>query len=127
MGFSASGILRCVGTVTIDRPRSYSFFGYSVIPSAIINTVARGITRCAVMQLAREQGYPVEEDVLTRHDLYNAQECFLTGTAAEIVPVVRIDGRAIGTAKPGPVTRELREAFGRLTCADGERYTLQRS
>ena len=82
----------------------------------------RGITRDTVMALARRQRLAVWEEVLTRHDLFNAGECFLTGTAAEIVPVVRIDGRTIGTGRPGPVTGALRRAYQRLTRTDGVRY-----
>jgi branched-chain amino acid aminotransferase len=70
-----------------------------------------GITRQVVMDLARQAGIPVSEPNLTRHDVYVADECFLTGTGAEIVPVTRIDNRPIGTAKPGPITRRLLEAF----------------
>ena len=82
----------------------------------------RGITRDTVMALARNERLTVREEVLTRHDLFNAEECFLTGTAAEIVPVVRVDGRTIGTGRPGPVTARLRQAFQRLTRTDGVRY-----
>jgi branched-chain amino acid aminotransferase len=51
---------------------------------------------------------------ITRHDAYSADECFLTGTGAEIIPVVKCDGRVIGTGKPGPITRQLRERFHTL-------------
>jgi branched-chain amino acid aminotransferase len=54
---------------------------------------------------------PLQETTLTRHDVYTADECFLTGTGAEIIPVVKCDGRVIGTGKPGPITRQLRERF----------------
>jgi branched-chain amino acid aminotransferase len=74
-----------------------------------------GITRDAVMELARADGIAVEEVALTRHDVFTADECFLTGTAAEVVPVVKCDGRPIGAGKPGPITRQLRERFMRLT------------
>jgi len=84
--------------------------------------ILKGITRDAVMTLARGLGLAVREEVLTRHDLFNADECFLTGTAAEIVPVVRIDGRVIGKGTPGPWTARLRRAFGRLTRVDGVKY-----
>jgi len=82
----------------------------------------KGITRDTVMDLARRHRLSVREAVLTRHDLFNADECFLTGTAAEIVPVVRVDGRLIGTGRPGPITTRLRQAFRRLTRTDGIRY-----
>jgi branched-chain amino acid aminotransferase len=70
-----------------------------------------GITRDTVMELARASDIPVREMALTRHDVYSADECFLTGTGAEIIPVVKCDGRVIGTGKPGPIARQLRERF----------------
>lgn len=77
--------------------------------------ILEGITRDAVIGLAREAGREVLEVPLTKHDVYIADECFLTGTAAEVVPVVRVDSRTIGNGKPGPVTRDLMERFRRLT------------
>jgi len=79
-----------------------------------------GITRSTVIDMARQQGCEVTEPNLTRYDLYNADECFLTGTGAEIIPVTRIDGRVIGTGKPGPVTRQLVESYHALTNSTGE-------
>jgi branched-chain amino acid aminotransferase len=76
-----------------------------------------GITRDAIIELARADSIAVHEIALTRHDLYTADECFLTGTAAEVIPVVKCDGRAIGTGKPGPITRKLLEKFRQLTRA----------
>jgi branched-chain amino acid aminotransferase len=70
-----------------------------------------GVTRAMVMKLARAAGVPVFERNLTRQDMYVADECFLTGTAAEIVPVTKIDNRVIGTGKPGPLTARLLEVF----------------
>jgi branched-chain amino acid aminotransferase len=74
-----------------------------------------GVTRNAVIELARAADMPIHEASLTRHDVYIADEVFLTGTAAEIIAVVKVDGRLIGTGKPGPVTRQLRERFQQLT------------
>ncbi len=79
-----------------------------------------GITRQTVIDLAGEAGLKVSEPNLTRYDLFNADECFLTGTGAEIVPVVKIDGRVIGTGKPGPITRKLETDYHALTKASGE-------
>lgn len=76
--------------------------------------ILEGITREAVMELAREAGIEVREVALTKHDVYIADECFLTGTAAEVIPVVKVDSRRIGTGKPGPVTCDLRERFHKL-------------
>lgn len=70
-----------------------------------------GITRGVVMRLALDLGCTVKEDVLTRYDLYTADEVFLTGTAAEIIGVVNIDKRIIGNGKPGPITRDLARRF----------------
>jgi branched-chain amino acid aminotransferase len=79
-----------------------------------------GITRQTVVELAEAAGLEVSEPNLTRYDLFNADECFLTGTGAEIVPVVKIDGRVIGTGKPGPITRQLVEDYHALTKTVGE-------
>jgi len=79
-----------------------------------------GITRRVVMEIAGESGYKVSEPNLTRYDLFNADECFLTGTGAEIVPVTKIDGRTIGRGRPGPVTRELEAKYHALTKISGE-------
>jgi len=77
--------------------------------------ILEGITRDEIIAIAREQGTEVREENLTRQDLYVADECFLTGSAAEVVPVVRIDKRPIGDGKPGPVTKRLAEEFRRRT------------
>ena len=79
-----------------------------------------GITRRVVMEMAAEAGLTVSEPNLTRYDLFNADECFLTGTGAELMPVVKIDGRVIGSGKPGPVTRNLVAKYRILTKASGE-------
>jgi branched-chain amino acid aminotransferase len=79
-----------------------------------------GITRGTVMDLAREEGIEVSEPNLTRYDMFNADECFLTGTGAELIPVTKIDGRVIGNGKPGPVTRGLVERYHALTQISGE-------
>jgi branched-chain amino acid aminotransferase len=78
-----------------------------------------GVTRNAVLELAAKLGYPVSETAFTRHDVYTADESFLTGTAAELVPVVRVDGRTIGDGKPGPVTRAVLAEFRKLAVVDG--------
>jgi len=73
--------------------------------------ILEGITRNAVIDLAHAAKIPFRERSLTRHDVYAADECFLTGTAAEAIAVVKADGRAIGSGKPGPIARQLRERF----------------
>jgi branched-chain amino acid aminotransferase len=77
--------------------------------------ILKGITRQVVMKLAKEEGIPVHEAVLTLHDVYIADECFLTGTGAEIIPVVKLDGRVIGDGVPGPITKTLIQKFRQYT------------
>jgi branched-chain amino acid aminotransferase len=73
--------------------------------------ILEGITRAAVLDIARAYKLPVFERSMDRHDVYTADECFLTGTAAEVIPVVECDARPIGSGKPGPITNRLRKAF----------------
>jgi branched-chain amino acid aminotransferase len=82
----------------------------------------RGITRDAVLEIARESRIPVHEHVVTRHEVYISDECFLTGTAAEIIPVVMVDGRTIGAGIPGKLTLTLIKKFKELTKEEGVRY-----
>ena len=84
----------------------------------------RGVTRGAVLEIARRQHLPSREEVMTRHNLFNADECFLTGTAAEVIPVVKIDGRQVASGRPGPATLKIMREFRRLTRTDGVRYAL---
>ena len=77
--------------------------------------ILEGITRDAVIEIASATGIVVREIPLTKHDVYVADECFLTGTAAEVIPVVKVDSRQIGTGLPGPITRDLIERFHKLT------------
>ena len=77
--------------------------------------ILEGITRNAVIELAEKSGRKVHQSPLTRYDVYIADEVFLTGSAAEVIPVVKIDNRIIGNSKPGPVTKELTKQFHELT------------
>lgn len=70
-----------------------------------------GVTRDTVLQIARDAGITTHETALTKHDVYIADECFLTGSAAEVIPVVKVDSRVIGDGKPGAVTKQLGELF----------------
>jgi len=82
----------------------------------------KGITRDTIIELARKEKLEVREEIMTRHDLFNSDESFLTGTAAEIIPVVKVDGRAIGNGKPGKITARLLSGFRQLTKTEGVRY-----
>jgi branched-chain amino acid aminotransferase len=79
----------------------------------------RGITRSVVFEIAAETGIKVTEADITRHDVFIADEAFLTGTAAEIIPVVKADGRPIGTGKPGPITARMIARFREMTRETG--------
>jgi len=82
----------------------------------------RGITRDTILEIARKNRIAVHEHVLTRHELYISDECFLTGTAAEVIPVVKVDGRIIGCGKPSKLTLSLMKKFKELTKREGIRY-----
>jgi len=84
----------------------------------------KGITRQAILELAETKKIENHERIITRHDLFNADEVFLTGTAAEVIPVVKIDGRVIGTGKPGSVTQTLLGAFHKLTRVRGVKFKI---
>jgi branched-chain amino acid aminotransferase len=79
-----------------------------------------GITRDSIMTIARDLGCPVKEEQLLRHDLYLADEAFLTGTAAEVVPIREVDDRLIG--EPGPVTRQIQETYFSTVRGEVDRY-----
>ena len=95
---------------------------YTLITPPVNVGALDGITREAVIKLAKKKRIRFKERMLILKDLYKADECFLTGTAAEIVPVVNIDGKKIGPGKPGPLTKMLLKEFKELTKTDGVRY-----
>jgi branched-chain amino acid aminotransferase len=94
--------------------------GTILSPAASSGALA-GITRGTIFDIAGELGLPIRESQLTRYDLWCADECFLTGSGAEVIPVVKLDGRVIGTGKPGPVTRDVLAAFRRRVLVEGTR------
>lgn len=94
--------------------------GELLTPSASQGAL-KGITRDTILDIARALGVPVRESNLTRYDVWCADECFITGTAAELMPVTKLDGRVIGSGKPGPVTARLLEEFRRRVRTEGIR------
>ena len=90
-----------------------------VFTPSIYSAILKGITRDTVLEIAEKEGLRVKEIVMMRHDIFNADEAFLTGTAAEICPVVKLDGRVIGNGKPGPITKLLLERFRDLVKTEG--------
>jgi len=97
----------------------FIFKGNQLLTPPLSAGVLEGVTRDVVMGLARQDGFEVRESVLTRYDLYNADEMFLTGTGAEIISVVEMDRRRIGTGKPGPHTMELTARFHEFARREG--------
>ena len=94
--------------------------GGQILTPSVSSGALAGITRKVVIQLASEHlGVNVQETTLTRYDLFTADECFLTGTGAEIIPSVKIDGRTVGTGRPGAITRRLMALFRELTRQEG--------
>jgi len=81
--------------------------------------ILQGVTRQTVLDLCHELHIPAAEQIMSLHDLYTADECFLTGTGAELGPVVQIDGRTIGTGKPGPITHRILKAFREFAAREG--------
>jgi branched-chain amino acid aminotransferase len=96
--------------------------GRQVITPPVQEGLLEGITRDSVITIARDLGYEVVEHALVRTDLYLADEAFFTGTAAEIVPIAEVDDRRVGTGQPGPITRELIDAFSAAARGEVDRY-----
>lgn len=94
--------------------------GEIITPSASQGAL-KGITRGAVLDIAKELGVPARESDMTRYDIWCADECFLTGSGAEVIPAVKLDGRVIGDGKPGPITKRVLAAFRQRVLVDGTR------
>jgi branched-chain amino acid aminotransferase len=120
-----AGVMECVMLNPQGQVAEASGDNIFIIKNGVLKTphvwcgALDGITRGAVMDIARTAGVPVQEDVLQRYDLYTADEVFLTGTAAEIIAVTNVDRRPIGDGKPGPVTLNLLERFHAYTLDHG--------
>ncbi len=95
--------------------------GHLYTPPQCMGTL-RGITRDSILEIARKNRIETHEHVITRHEVYISDECFLTGTAAEVIPVVKVDGRVIGSGKPGKLTLSLMKKFKELTVKNGVKY-----
>src|SRR5262245_16854853 len=105
-------LLNHLGHVADSTSNNIFHIKHSLLPTPPINAgILEGVTRNTVIELAQASGITVQEIALTRHDVYTADEIFLTGTGAEVIPIVKVDGRVIGPGKPGPITRQLRERY----------------
>ena len=92
-----------------------------LITPAASQGALKGVTRSTIFDIARELGVPIREADLTRYDVWVADECFLTGSGAEVVPAVKLDGREIGDGRPGPITKRVLEAFRKRVLVEGTR------
>jgi branched-chain amino acid aminotransferase len=92
-----------------------------IITPAASQGALKGITRSSIFDLAKEMNLPIRESDMTRYDIWVADECFLTGSGAEVIPVVKLDGREIGTGKPGSITQQVLTAFRKRVLVDGTR------
>jgi branched-chain amino acid aminotransferase len=100
----------------------FAVYDKRIVTPPLLDGVLAGLTRDSVMTIARDEGYEVIERSLTRADLYVADEAWFTGTAAEMVPIVEIDDRRIGTGRPGPVATQLLELYGQAVRGQLDRY-----
>ncbi len=96
--------------------------GGTLITPPISSGALDGITRASIMKIASDLGYEVKEQTLLRSDLYVADEAFLTGTAAEVVPIASVDDRVVGTGKPGDMTKQLQSSFFAIVHGEEKRY-----
>ncbi len=114
-------VAECSGdNIFVVNPGDRRSEGKKIIRTPPANAgILKGITRDAVIELADDSGYDVREETLTRYDVYTSDEVFLTGTGAEIISVVKADGRVVGDGKPGPVTKDLLSQFRELAKTGG--------
>ncbi len=110
-GFEEALLLDTEGYVAEGPGENIFIVRHGVLKTTPLSSILEGITRNSIMDLARERKIPVVEERFTRDDLYIADEAFFTGTAAEITPIREVDGRVIGTGKPGEITKALQKSF----------------
>ena len=110
-GFDEALLLDTEGFVSEGSGENIFIIRDGAIKTTSLTSILKGITRDAIIKIARDKGLVVTEERFTRDELYTADEAFFTGTAAEITPISSVDGRSIGTGRPGPVTKAVQETF----------------
>jgi len=110
-GFDEALLLDTEGFVSEGSGENIFIIRDGAIKTTSLTSILKGITRDAIIKIARDKGFSVTEERFTRDELYTADEAFFTGTAAEITPISEVDGRSIGTGRPGPVTKAVQETF----------------
>jgi branched-chain amino acid aminotransferase len=110
-GYDEAILLDTEGYVSEGTGENLFLVRNGIVKTTPLTSILEGITRNSIMQVARERGLTVVEERFTRDELYIADEVFMTGTAAELTPIREVDDRAVGTGKPGPITKDLQTAF----------------
>lgn len=121
-GYDEAVMLDTAGFVSEASGENIFIVRNGVIKTTPLTSILGGITREAVIQVARDLGYTVEEQLFTRDELYIADEAFFTGTAAELTPIREVDRRQIGAGHAGPVTKQLQQAFFEVVKGQNPRY-----
>lgn len=122
-GYDETLLLDAQGYVAEGSAENIFYVSNKKIYSPMLTSCLPGITRDTIIQLARDLGYTVEEKLITRDELYIADEVFFTGTAVEVTPIKEIDDRMIGNGKRGPVTTELQKAYFDVVNGKNKKYT----
>jgi branched-chain amino acid aminotransferase len=121
-GYDEALLLDPAGYVAEGSGENVFIVRHGVLKTPPLMSILEGITRAAVVELSRIEGIPLHEELLSRDELYVADEMFFTGTAAEITPVREVDKRAIGAGKPGPLTKRLQRQFFDIVHGNDERF-----
>lgn len=121
-GFDEALMLDTEGYVSECTGENIFIVKNNVIKTTPNTSILPGITRATIIQIAKDMEHEVKEERFTRDELYIADECFLTGTAAELTPVREVDNRVIGAGKPGPVTKKLQETFMKVVKGQIKEY-----
>ena len=121
-GYDEAILLDAEGYVSEASGENIFIVKDGILKTTPPTSILKGITRDAIIELARDAGIPVAEERFTRDELYIADECFFTGTAAEVTPVREVDDRTIGEGKPGPITKQLQTGFFAAAHGKIEKY-----
>jgi len=122
LGYDEAILLDTDGYVAEASGENIFIVRDGVLKTPPFTAVLSGITRDSILTLAQDLGIPVREEIFSRDELYLADEAFLTGTAAEVTPLREVDGRRIGSGKPGPITQKLQAAFFAVVKGEDARY-----
>jgi branched-chain amino acid aminotransferase len=121
-GYDEAILLDTEGYVSEASGENIFIVSDGVLKTTPQTSILKGITRDTIIQIAKDKNYPCVEQRFTRDELYSADECFFTGTAAEITPAREVDDRCIGSGKPGPITKNMQTTFFEVVKGNAEKY-----